>query len=233
MKNIGIILAGGSGKRIGGKVAKQYIEIGGKPLIYYSLKTFQESFIDEIVLVVRKGDEEYVRDDIVAKYGFNKVAAIVAGGAERYHSVAAGLEACSDDCDYVFIHDGARAFVTQQVLFDSLEAVKAYKAAVSAVPAKDTVKIANKDGFVENTPDRNSVYIMQTPQAFDFHCIQECYRRLIEQEDVLIAAGVKITDDAMVMEYFGDKKIFLSRGDYRNIKVTTPEDVEIASLYLG
>lgn len=232
MKTVAIMLAGGSGTRIGGKVAKQYIEIEGKPLLYYPLKTFQESFIDEIVIVVRDGDEEYVKTEIVDKYGFDKVTGVIAGGKERYHSVAAGLEACSKECDFVFIHDGARAFVTQQVLTDSFEAVKRYGAAVAAVPSKDTVKIADEEGFVENTPNRESVYIMQTPQTFDFHSIRDCYRKLIDDEELLIADGVKITDDAMVMEFFGDKKVFLSRGDYRNTKVTTPEDVEIARLFL-
>lgn len=231
MKTVGIILSGGSGKRVGGKVAKQYIEIAGKPLLYYPLKTFEESFIDEIVLVVRSGDEAFVEDEIVKKYGFNKVTKIVTGGKERYHSVAAGLEACIE-CDYVFIHDGARAFVTEEVLEDAFEAVKIHGAVVAAVPSKDTVKIADEDGFVAGTPNRESVYIMQTPQAFEYSAIKDCYRKLIENEDKLIADGIKITDDAMVMEQFGDKKVFLSRGDYKNMKVTTPEDIEIGKLYV-
>lgn len=227
-----VVLAGGSGKRIGGNVPKQYIEIDGRPLLYYCLKTFEESFIDEIVLVVRAGDEEYVKKEIVDKYSFKKVVRITAGGAERYHSVACGLNAIND-CDYVFIHDGARAFVTEKVLMNAYEAVKKYGATVASVKSKDTVKLADKEGFVCSTPDRDSVYIMQTPQTFDFAAIKECYRKLIASEGDLLKEGVNITDDAMVMERFGSLRVFLCEGDYRNIKVTTPEDVNVAKMILG
>lgn len=230
-KCVAIVLAGGSGKRIGGNVPKQYIEINGKPLIYYCLKTFEESFIDEIVLVVRAGDEEYVRKEIVDRYSFKKVVKITAGGEERYSSVACGLEAI-ENCDYVFIHDGARAFVTGEVLQNAHEAVKKYGATVASVKSKDTVKLADKTGFVSSTPDRDSVYIMQTPQVFDFAAIRECYRKLLASEKELLAKGINITDDAMVMERFGSLKVFLCRGDYKNIKVTTPEDVNIAKMIL-
>lgn len=228
-----IILAAGSGKRMGGDKPKQFLTVCGKPLLYYSIKAFQESFIDEIVIVTKAENIDYVKEDIVKTYSFDKVSFIVEGGKERYHSVACGLEAlCNLKCDYVFIHDGARPFVTEQILESAFEGVNKYHAAVAAVPSKDTVKLRDDDGFVSQTPNRKSVYIMQTPQTFEYERILGCYRKLVEKEDEVLKTGVIITDDAMVMEYFEKEcKIYLSEGDYRNIKVTTPEDMRIAELY--
>lgn len=237
-----IVLAAGSGKRMGGAVPKQFMTIGNKPLLYYCLKTFQESFIDEIVIVTRQENIEYVRGDIVDAYSFGKVTAVVAGGKERYHSVAMGLETLgkreelesegNERIDYVFIHDGARPFVNVKVLEDAFDAVRLHGAAVAGVPSKDTVKILDENGFVVDTPNRNCVYIMQTPQVFAFNDIHKCYRKLIDCEEQIIADGIVVTDDAMVMELFGNRKVFISMGDYRNIKVTTPEDLVTAQTYL-
>ena len=246
MKCSAVVLAGGSGRRMGSDKAKQYMEIGGFPVLYYSLKAFQESFIDEIVLVTGSGisgnagadrpspeDEAlYCRREVVERYGFDKVKAIVSGGKERYHSAAAGLMAVSGDADYVFIHDAARPCISREVLERALETVTEYGTAIVSVPSKDTVKIADKDGFVSATPDRDSVYIMQTPQAFAFGPIKRAYEELLENEEALIREGVSITDDAMVMERFGNLRIKLSPGDYRNIKLTTPEDIGILERYL-
>ena len=115
MKNSAIVLAGGRGRRMKSDVAKQYLMLGGKPVLWYALDTFEKSFVDEIVLVCPAGGEEYCRKEIVEHYGFKKVAAVVPGGPERYHSVRNGLEVLND-CRYVFIHDGARPFVTEYVL---------------------------------------------------------------------------------------------------------------------
>ena len=226
-----IVLAAGSGKRMGTKVPKQFLELDGKPILYYCLKTFEDSFIDEIVIVCRPEDEEYVRTEIACKYSFEKITRITAGGKERYHSVAAGLEAI-EECDYVFIHDGARPFVNDDILDASFRGVSEYHSAITSVPAKDTVKIADENRFVCETPKRDRVYLMQTPQTFDFDEIRQCYRMLINNEEELISKGIAITDDAMVMEYFGDRRVYLSQGDYKNIKVTTPEDIAIAKMFL-
>lgn len=229
----GVVLAAGSGKRMGSDTPKQYLSINGKPLLYYSLKGFEESFIDEIIIVTRQEDISFVKEEIVDKYSFSKVRNIVAGGRERYHSVSNGLNAlCGSGVDYVFIHDGARPFVTRQILDNAFSAVSAYGAAVSGMPSKDTVKIVGSDGFVASTPNRSSVYIMQTPQVFDFAHIKKCYDELIEKEAALIDEGVAITDDAMVMEHFGNKRVYICEGDYRNIKVTTPEDIDVMGLFL-
>ena len=246
MRCSAVVLAGGSGRRMRSDKAKQYMEIGGFPVLYYSLKAFQDSFIDEIILVTGSGrfldtgpdepvpeDEAlYCRREMVDRYGFDKVKAIVTGGKERYHSAAAGLAAVSPDTDYVFIHDAARPCISREVLDRALETVVEYGTAIVSVPSKDTVKLADKDGFVTATPARDSVYIMQTPQVFAFGAIKKAYEELIENEEALIREGVSITDDAMVMERFGTLRIKLSPGDYRNIKLTTPEDIRVAEGYL-
>lgn len=228
MKTVAIVLAAGSGSRMKSDVKKQYMEIGGKPLIYYSLKAFGESIIDDIVLVVSRGDVDYVKKDIVDKYGFDKVKTVVEGGLYRYHSVRLGLEAADSDCDYAFIHDGARPFVDRDIIMRALSAVKEYGACVVGMPAKDTIKIADDKGFAQSTPNRDKVWMVQTPQVFSYKTILELYRRLDREEEELMARGINITDDAMVAEYYSDQKIKLVEGSYNNIKITTPEDIAVA-----
>ena len=232
MKTVAVVLAAGSGSRMNSDVKKQYMEIGGKPLIYYSLKTFEESIIDDIVLVVSRGDVDYVRKEIVEKFGFDKVTAIVEGGLYRYHSVRLGLEAAAPNCDYAFIHDGARPFLTKDMILSALHAVKEYGACVVGMPVKDTIKIADEKGFAATTPDRNLTWMIQTPQVFSYKMILELYQRLDREEGELMAKGINITDDAMVVEYFSDKKIKLVEGSYTNIKITTPEDIPTAEAIL-
>ena len=233
MKTVAVVLAAGSGSRMNSDVKKQYMEIGGKPLIYYSLRTFEESIIDDIVLVVSKGDVDYVRKDIVEKYGFQKVTAIVEGGLYRYHSVRRGLQAAASDCDYAFIHDGARPFVTDEIIMRALHAVKEHGACVVGMPVKDTIKLSDDKGFAVSTPDRAHTWLIQTPQVFSYKMILDLYERLDREEGELMAKGVNITDDAMVVEYFTDKKIKLVEGAYTNIKITTPDDIPTAEAILG
>ncbi len=240
-KTSAIILAGGKGTRIGGDTPKQYLNIGGYPLIYYSLKAFSDSPVDEIILVCGKGDADYCSSEIVDKYGFNKVRSIVTGGSERYHSVYNGLEAIrrisGEDngvpCDYVFIHDGARPFVDDDIIMRAYNAAVEYGAAVVALPASDTVKVSDDNGFAAQTLPRSRVWLMQTPQVFDFDEIYDSYSRLAESEAELSDKGVVVTDDAMVLELFSDKKVRFVEGSRRNIKVTTPEDLELVNYYLA
>ena len=152
-----IVLAAGQGKRMGTKVHKQYLLLAGKPVLYYSLNTFQKSsVIDEIILVTGKEEEEYCKKEIVEPYGFDKVVRIIEGGAERYHSVWNGLKAARDD-GYVFIHDGARPFVDEEMIQRAYECVQQEKACVVGMPMKATVKIIDNNGYVSHTPDRKKV----------------------------------------------------------------------------
>ena len=193
---------------------------------------FPESFIDEIVLVVSQDEIEQVQESYVNQYGFQKISRIVAGGKERYHSVACGLQAVRQDCDFVFIHDSARPMLTQEILQRAYRAVQEEEACVVGVPSKDTVKIADEQGYVSVTPNRSLVWNVQTPQVFSYPLVYSAYEELLQKEQELLAAGVQITDDAMVVEYLARHKVKLVEGSYENIKITTPEDVQIAERYL-
>lgn len=224
-KYAAIVLAAGSGKRMKSQVHKQYLIIQDRPVLYYSLKAFEDSAVDEIVLVVGKGEEEFCRKEIVDKYGISKVKAIVEGGKERYHSVFEGLKQTSD-ADYVLIHDGARPFVNQDIIRRCMQEVQKYQACVVGMPVKDTIKIADEEGYAKQTPDRKNVWMIQTPQTFSYALIYEAYEEMLKTEDTAI------TDDAMVLERIKGKKSKLIEGSYRNIKITTPEDLLIANVYL-
>lgn len=224
-KYTAIVLAAGSGKRMNSQVHKQYLIIQDRPVLYYSLKAFEDSAVDEIVLVVGKGEEEFCRKEIVDKYGISKVKAIVEGGKERYHSVFEGLKQTSD-ADYVLIHDGARPFVNQDIIRRCMQEVQKYQACVVGMPVKDTIKIADEGGYAKQTPDRKNVWMIQTPQTFSYALIYEAYEEMLKTEDTAI------TDDAMVLERIKGKKSKLIEGSYRNIKITTPEDLLIANVYL-
>ena len=227
-----VVLAAGRGKRMRSDVPKQYMLLNGRPLICYALKAFQDSFIDEIVLVVEAGEEERCRKEFLEPYGFSKVTAVTAGGKERYDSVANGLKKVSPDCGYIFIHDGARPFVTEEILKRALETVREHKACVAAMPVKDTIRIADENGFSLSTPRRDRVWLMQTPQVFEAGLIRAAYGRLLQEADSLAAQGIPITDDAMAVETLLHHPVRLFAASYENIKVTTPEDLITAQGFL-
>lgn len=231
MRCVAIVLAAGRGKRMHSDVHKQYLLIDEKPVLYYSLKTFEDSFVDDVVLVTGAQEIEYCRKEIVERYGLKKVRQIVAGGKERYHSVYNGIKACKE-CDYLLIHDGARPFITEEILLRSLSAVREYGACAVGVRVKDTVKIEDGSGFISETPNRGLLWNVQTPQAFTFPEIREAYGKLIENEEAILAQGIAVTDDTMVYQYFFDRKVRLIEGAYENIKITTPGDLRVAETFL-
>ena len=221
-----IVLAAGQGKRMHSRIQKQFLEIGGKPILYYSMKCFQESpLIRDIILVTGEDMISYCQREIVEKYGFTKVSKVTAGGKERYDSVYAGL-LCCQDTDYVYIHDGARPFVTEEMIQRGYEAVKRTNACVMGMPSKDTVKLADPSGYIKETPDRKIVWNIQTPQIFSYELIRGAYES-IRQKDMS-----NVTDDAMVVEQETGTKILLVEGSYQNIKITTPEDLAVAEAFL-
>lgn len=226
-----ICLAAGQGKRMESRVQKQYLLLEDKPVLYYALKAFQDSPVEDIILVVGAGEEEYCRTEIVEKYGFFKVKAIVPGGKERYHSVYCGL--CQlQNADYVLIHDGARPFVTREIIARCIAGMKEYGACVAGMPVKDTVKIADDECNIESTPQRSRVWQVQTPQAFEAALIKTAYTMLMEEEQKGSKPVTGVTDDAMVVEHFMKRKVRLVHGSYENIKITTPEDMIIAGSLL-
>ena len=229
-----IVLSAGQGKRMGTSVQKQYIELQGKPIIYYTLAVFQKSeIIDDIILVVGKEQLKYVQEEIVRKYHFTKVKTVVEGGHERYASVWQGLKVREYDKyyeniqdGYVFIHDGARPFVDKEMLERAYDTVRKYKACVAGVPSKDTVKIVDENQFAVNTPVRKYVWIVQTPQVFETELITQAYKNLMEHD------RENVTDDAMVVEQEMQIPVKLYEGSYCNIKITTPEDLDTAKGFI-
>ena len=222
-----VVLAAGQGKRMHSNIQKQFLQIKGHPILYYSLKCFQDcSFIDDIVLVTGEESLSYCKTEIVERYGFSKVMSVTAGGKERYDSVYSGLLQCRDT-KYVFIHDGARPFITEEILASGLEKVKETGACVVGMPSKDTVKLADEAGCVRETPERNCVWTVQTPQIFEYNLIRMAHES-IRKKDMSA-----ITDDAMVVEQETGVKVRLSMGSYQNIKITTPEDLAVAEAFLN
>lgn len=219
-----VVLAAGKGSRMQSKVKKQFMKLLGKPLVYYALLAFQESTVDEIILVTGRESIDYCRKQIVEKYGFTKVKEIVAGGKERYESVYEALKVAS--MDYVLIHDGARAFLDEEIISRSMKGVAEYNACVIGMPVKDTIKIVDKDQYAIETPKRSLLWQIQTPQCFITDEIRQAYEQMMAEE------AKNITDDAMVMEQYGDRRVKLIEGSYENIKITTPEDIVIGKALL-
>lgn len=217
--NSAIILSGGRGKRMGASVSKQFIEVKGKPILYYTLKKFIENdLINEIILVLPKDEIEYCKKEILEKYELS-VDKIVEGGKERQDSVLNGLKVLKDT-DIVLIHDGARPFVSHKIIKEGIESAKKFKAAAPGVMPKDTIKIKDNDSFSKETLKREELIAVQTPQVFDYNLILECHKKVSEE-------NIQVTDDTMVVEMF-KHKVFLYDGEYTNIKITTPEDLILA-----
>lgn len=225
-----VVLAAGRGRRMGSGVRKQYMQLAGQPLICHALRAFEQSGVDDIVLVCGPGEEEYCRR-IADAYGFTKIGAVVLGGEERCDSVYAGLEAAAG-CGYVLIHDGARPCVTGEIIRTAIEGAKQYGACVIAMPVKDTIRVADAEGFSVAAPPRRSLWQMQTPQAFAYPLVREAYRRFFSEVAAAALSRDSVTDDAMVVERFMDRRVRLLPGSYENIKVTTPEDMAIAETFL-
>lgn len=218
-----IVLAGGSGSRMGTSCKKQYLLLNERPILYYSLAAFENSPVNEVVLVT--SEPEYCKEEIIEKYGLQKVCHIVPGGKERYHSVYEGLKAASG-CDLVLIHDGARPFVTEDIIERSIKAARTFGACAVGMPSKDTIKITDRENDVVETPDRRRTWVVQTPQSFSYPLIRDAYERILREK----TDG--ITDDAMIIEHFGETKVRMIEGSYQNIKITTPEDMQIGRIFL-
>lgn len=223
-----IVLAAGQGKRMNMPVAKQFIDLKGKPVIYYSLKAFEESNVDEIILVTGRGQIDYCLNSIVTPYGFSKVKDIIEGGGERYDSVYAGLTKLKDT-DYVMIHDGARPFITPDLINEIIEQVQIYYACIVGVPVKDTIKVVDQNGLITSTPNRNTLWTAQTPQAFRYDLIKKAYDLMYDNEGMKHMA---VTDDAMVYETYLHQSIKILPGNYTNFKLTTHEDLRIAEIMI-
>ncbi len=230
-KTVAIVLAAGRGKRMQSDVAKQYLLVRNKPILYYALKAFQDSEVDEIILVTGESEISYCKEEVVDKYNISKVSQIVAGGKERYHSVHNGLKAC-EGAEIVLIHDGARPFVDEAMISRNISKVKEYGACVTGMPVKDTIKLADEKGFVKETPRRDLIWTIQTPQTFRYELIKKAYDTFLDKEEEY-SKQYSVTDDSMVAEIFGGLDVKLVEGSYNNVKITTPEDMVLAEAILG
>lgn len=213
-----VVVAAGKGTRMGTAESKQYLMLGDKPVLAHTLEVFERcEEIAEVVVVVGREDVERV-EELVSQYRIGKCLAIIAGGSERQSSVFAGLKVLSPDVDWVMVHDGVRPFVKVEQIDKLWEVVQEREAAVLAVPVKDTIKLVHPEGWIESTPDRSKLWAIQTPQAFRRATLQAAHE--VAEQD-----GFLGTDDAMLMERSGHH-VHIVEGDYTNIKITTPDDLQ-------
>jgi len=221
MKVACIVPSAGKGKRLGLKADKPFILFGKKPLLFYTLRALSSAkCIDYIVVVVSRARISAC-ERLVKKYRLKKVRFVVPGGLKRYNSVKNALP-FTNDADFVLIHDGARPFIKKDKVKSVLKAAKKYGASCLATPAKQTLKTVGKAGFILDTPKRKFIWEAQTPQCFKRGLLLRAYKRI---------NGKDITDDSSLVEKIG-KKIKIVKGSYNNIKITTPEDVELAKRLL-
>jgi 2-C-methyl-D-erythritol 4-phosphate cytidylyltransferase len=215
-----VVVAAGSGKRMNIGINKQFIKLGEKEVIAHTIQVFYiNKDIDEIVVCIKPEEEEYFLDNIINKYNFKGVK-IAYGGKERQDSIYNGLKKLDEKCNIVLIHDGARPFVDDKIIAESIEEAKVKKAVVVGVPVSDTIKIV-KDGEIESTPDRSLLWAAQTPQVFEYNTIKRAYEDAYE-------SGFYGTDDSMLVERIG-QKVSMVMGSHKNIKITNQEDLKTAN----
>lgn len=221
-----LIPAAGQGKRMGSSVKKPYLMLADKPILSHTIDRFEQNcVIDEIYVVVDKSDFMMCQENVLAPFRYTKVHELVAGGETRQVSVFNALRSLSDDVDFVVVHDGVRPFINDNIISRCLKAAAECGAAVSAVPVKETIKMANDELFVIDTPERNRLWQVQTPQVFQKSLIVAAHYKAIQE-------GVEAPDDAALVEKLGSP-VKLVMGSYKNVKLTTPEDLRIAETLLN
>lgn len=219
-----VIVAAGTGSRMNMGINKQFIKLEGKEIIAYTIEKFyNNSNIEDIVVVVKEDESEFFRKEILDKYNFKNVK-IAYGGKERQDSVYNGLKLLDEKCDVVLIHDGARPFVSDKIIDKSIEEAKEHKAIVVGVPVKDTIKVIDNDKNIVDTPNRSVLWAVQTPQTFDYNILIDAYKDAFKNK-------FYGTDDAMLVERIG-YKVKMLEGSYNNIKITTQEDLNVGSQIL-
>jgi len=225
-RTVALVPAAGRGLRMGGSLPKQFLTLGGVPILVHSLLALEGAdTVSEIILAVPDAEREFCLREIVTPHGFKKVTKIVAGGAQRQDSVRHGLEAVGEDVEIVLVHDAVRPFLTVDMIGRVIEAAVKHGAAVVAIPMRDTVKLVGADGLIEKTVDRGQLWLAQTPQAFRRTLFQEAHRRA--QLD-----GFHGTDDVQLVERLG-YPVAVVEGNGENIKLTRPEDLKIGEAILA
>jgi 2-C-methyl-D-erythritol 4-phosphate cytidylyltransferase len=225
LETIALITAAGQGRRMQSSVPKQYLFLGGRPILVRTLQVFEDCpAVDGIYLIVPLDQMEMVQEKIVEKYQFKKVLKLVRGGKMRQQSVWNGLKAIRSECSFVVVHDGVRPLITSKMIEDSITEARKNGAAVVAVLAKDTVKRAVEGKRIQTLP-REEIWLAQTPQTFRFSLLKKAYLKA-QQENI------QATDDAFLVERLGHP-ISLIKGGYFNIKITTPEDLAMAETFFS
>ena len=219
-----VIVAAGKGKRMGTEISKQFLPLCGKEILSHTVEKFEKAAdIRDIVLVTGSDSLQDVKD-MVQEYGWKKIISVTAGGKERPDSVWNGLLEVSADTEIVLIHDGVRPFVTEDILNLSIETALEMGGCVAGVPAKDTIKVCDAENIAVATPDRSTLWQIQTPQTFQKELILKAYTQAKED-------GFVGTDDASLAEHSG-YPVKVIMGSYRNIKITTKEDLLIGEAFL-
>jgi 2-C-methyl-D-erythritol 4-phosphate cytidylyltransferase len=225
MKAVAVIVSAGKGQRFLEGKKKQFYLLADKPILAHTLGKFESCpLIRSILLVVGQEDMDYCLKEIVERYGFRKVSQIIPGGKRRQESVKNGIDALPEGTEIAVIHDGVRPFVTREMIEDSIRSAERFGAVVMAMPVKETIKMANPDGTILKTLDRETLWQIQTPQTFQANVIREAHQKASEE-------GFTGTDDASLVERLG-MKVHILPGSYTNIKITTPEDLILANLFL-
>ena len=215
-----VIVSAGKGSRMKSDLNKQFLKIGNKEVIAHTIdKFYNNENIDEIIIVIREDEKEFFQENIINKYGYKNIK-IAFGGKERQDSVYNGLKEVDEKSKIVLIHDGARPFLTNEIIKKSIECAKEYNCAIVGVPVKDTIKIVNEKNDVCDTPNRSTLWSIQTTQVFNYSLIMKAHKKAKDDE-------YYGTDDSMLMEYLG-YNVKVVEGSYNNIKITTPEDLKIA-----
>lgn len=220
-----LIPAAGSGSRLSQSTKKQFLFLGGKPILSHTIAAFDSHpDIDHIVLILPADEINTCTDLVLTPGNFSKVRDVVIGGDSRQQSVLNGIRSLdATDDDIILVHDGARPFISTEIIGQLIDAARQTGAAIVATRVKDTIKVA-KNSTISSTPDRNTLWAAQTPQAFKWSIIEPAYSTA-DQE------GITATDDASLVE--STLPVTIIEGDYRNIKITTPEDMAIAELFLN
>lgn len=227
IKTVAIIPAAGSGVRMGSELAKQFLDLGGKPLLALTLKPFQLCrAVDAIVLVVPSDDVGFCRKEIVDKLHLNKVKGVVPGGVRRQDSVRQGLEAVGEKYDLALIHDGVRPVISERTIERIIDTAKIHGAVITGLPTRETVKEVDNNQTVVATYDRKSIWLIQTPQVFRYKDILAAHRRALQE------GWDEATDDSVLIEKLGIP-VKVVEGPEQNIKVTTPNDLELARFLLS
>lgn len=220
-----IIAAAGNSTRYGTGKSKQFLLLEGVPVLIKSVQAFERiDSVREIIITARRQDFDVI-DSFLREFNVRKVKCVVEGGATRQDSIYEAVKKVSGEAELIAVHDGARPLVSEKVICETIEKAHEFGAAACAVPVKDTIKIIDSDGKVTATPDRGSLRAVQTPQIFDF----KVYGQAMEKA---VSEGKQYTDDCQLMEFFGHP-VYLTDGDYENIKITTPDDLLVAEKILA